>query len=229
MFEIIELDSHNLAFPDPNMATKEGLLAFGGDLSVNRLLSAYASGIFPWYSDNEPILWWSPNPRFVLLPNELVVHKSMKPLFNQSFFQVTFEHDFEYVINQCGKIKRNGQHGTWITKEMKAAYIQLFELGIAHSVEVWQQNKIVGGLYGVALGKIFFGESMFTTVSNASKYGFITLVRFLQKEHFKLIDCQQETLHLGSLGAKPMPRQIFMNYLKENVQKDHYRGKWKNT
>lgn len=228
VFEISELDPNYIEFPNPESAPKAGLLAYGGDLKPERLIKAYSLGIFPWFNEDEPILWWSPDPRFTLLPRDLIIHKSMKPLFNRSSFHVTFDHDFEAIINNCGAIKRTGQQGTWITDEMKTAYIQLHNEGYAHSVEVWQGNRIVGGLYGVALGKIFFGESMFSKVANASKYGFITLVRFLQQNQFQLIDCQQETLHLASLGAKPMDRSIFLKYLHENVHLKDNINNWEN-
>ena len=168
----------DLWFPDVEESTEEGIVAVGGDLSVERLILAYSKGIFPWYSsDKSPILWWSPDPRFVLFPENLIVSKSMRPYFNQNKFKVTWDQNFEDVIKNCQKIDRDDQLGTWITSKMLTAYIQLHKKGYAHSVEVWLDNELVGGLYGISLGKVFFGESMFDKVSNASKFGFISLVK----------------------------------------------------
>ncbi|MEZ4801209.1 MAG: leucyl/phenylalanyl-tRNA--protein transferase [Gelidibacter sp.] len=203
--------THKIEFPDVSLASKEGLLAIGGDLTANRLLLAYQRGIFPWFSDGEPILWWSPNPRFVLFPEKLKVSKSMTQMIRKHELTVTFNSAFEDVIHQCAKTKRSGQLGTWITTSMIDAYIALHKLGVAKSVEVWQENKLVGGLYGVDLGNgIFCGESMFSKVSNASKLALIWLV---QNHDYKLIDCQVYTKHLESLGAENIPRHEFLNYL----------------
>ena len=200
----------NLKFPDVSKTTPEGLLAIGGDLSTERLLLAYRSGIFPWYSQGEPILWWSPDPRFVLFPEKLKISKSMKQLLNKNTFKVTYNTCFEKVIYECSKIKRKNQDDTWITQEMIDAYIQLHKLGYAKSVEVWKDEELVGGLYGVDVNNgIFCGESMFSKVSNASKYGFIT---FIQNTNYKLIDCQVYTEHLASLGAEGMDRDVFLSY-----------------
>lgn len=203
-------------FPPVENANPDGLLAMGGDLSVERLLDAYNHGIFPWYDSSEPILWWSPDPRMVLFPENLRVSKSMKKLLKKEAFQVTFNQDFTAVIAQCALIKRDGQNGTWITQEIKEAYLKLHHLGVVQSVEVWQNEKLVGGLYGIYLieKKIFCGESMFAKVSNASKYGFITYVKKLKGEGVKLIDCQIFTPHLASLGASEIPRKEFLDYLK---------------
>lgn len=221
------LDDEALDFPAPELATPEGIIAVGGDLSPERLLTAYSEGIFPWFNEGDPILWWSPDPRFVLFPNELVVARSMRPYFNQKKFQVTFDHNFEGVMRNCQQSNRNGQSGdTWITEDMIQAYVQLHRLGYAHSVEVWQEDELVGGLYGISLGKIFFGESMFAKVSNASKYGFITLVQKLREKGFVLIDCQQQTQHLGSLGARPISRKSFLQYLEENKKQETLTGPW---
>lgn len=221
------LDDQSLEFPAPELATPEGILAVGGDLSPARLLEAYAGGIFPWFNEGDPILWWSPDPRFVLFPDELVVSKSMRPYFNQKKFQVSFDQDFERVMRSCQQSNRNGQSGdTWITEDMIQAYVQVHQLGYAHSVEVWQDGDLVGGLYGISLGKIFFGESMFARVSNASKFGFITLVQKLREKNFTLIDCQQQTQHLGSLGAKPISRKSFLEYLQENKKLETLTGPW---
>ena len=197
-------------FPDVSQATEDGLLAIGGDLLPERLIYAYKRGIFPWYEDNQPIVWWSPDPRMVLFPEELKVSKSMKQVLRNSGFVVTVNKAFKEVIKECSLTKREGQSGTWITEEMIGAYIKLHEIGHATSVEVWQNDDLVGGLYGIDLGDIFCGESMFTKVSNASKVGFIT---FLQNTNYKLIDCQIYTEHLASLGAKEIPRNEFLNLL----------------
>lgn len=200
-----------IAFPDVSEASFEGLLAIGGDLSSERLIHAYSNGIFPWFEDDEPLLWWSPDPRFVLFPKDLKVSKSMKQILRKSDFKVTFNKDFKSVIAQCAKAKRDGQDGTWITSQMEEAYIRLCQLGYAKSVEVWQDNELVGGLYGVDLGnKVFCGESMFTKVSNASKVGFIT---FVKNSNYNVIDCQVHTKHLESLGAKHIPRTEFLKFL----------------
>ncbi len=197
-------------------ANPDGLLAMGGDLSVERLLDAYNLGIFPWYDASEPILWWSPDPRMVLFPENLKVSKSMRQLIKKEVFQVTYNQDFMAVIENCAVIKRDGQNGTWITQQIKDAYLKLHHLGIVQSVEVWQNDELVGGLYGIYLKekKVFCGESMFAKVSNASKYGFIRYVRKLKAEGVSLIDCQIYTEHLKSLGATEIPRKEFLDYLK---------------
>jgi leucyl/phenylalanyl-tRNA---protein transferase len=202
-------------FPPVETATEEGLLAYGGDLSPQRLLAAYSRGIFPWYDSSQPILWWSPDPRMVLFPENLKISKSMKQLLKREAFKVTFNEAFPEVLEQCAGIERDDQPGTWITPEMKKAYLDLHKMGVARSVEVWQEDVMVGGLYGIYLEekKIFCGESMFTKVSNASKYGFISLVKKLEKEGLKLIDCQIYTEHLESLGAGEIPRSVFLEYL----------------
>jgi leucyl/phenylalanyl-tRNA--protein transferase len=219
----------DLWFPDVEESTEEGIVAVGGDLSVERLILAYSKGIFPWYSsDRSPILWWSPDPRFVLFPENLIVSKSMRPYFNQNKFKVTWDQNFEDVIKNCQKIDREDQPGTWITSKMLAAYIQLHKKGYAHSVEVWLENELVGGLYGISLGKVFFGESMFAKVSNASKFGFISLVNQLKQKGFLLIDCQQETKHLESLGANAIKRKDFIDILNDNNIEETYIGSWEN-
>lgn len=203
-----------LAFPPAHLAEPDGLLAMGGDLSPDRLLLAYRNGIFPWY-EGEHILWWAPDPRFVLFPEELKISKSIKPLLNKTEFDFTINTAFASVIHQCKKITRPGQDGTWITNEVEKAYIQMHELGYAHSAEVWQDNELVGGLYGIKLGKVFFGESMFSKVSNASRYAFITYVQQLKKEGIQLIDCQVYTEYLESMGAQMIPGNEFNNLLKQ--------------
>jgi leucyl/phenylalanyl-tRNA--protein transferase len=208
--------NEKLQFPDPEEADEHGILCIGGDLSIDRLKLAYQYGIFPWYNEGEPIIWWSLNPRFVLYPDDLKIAKSMRSYFNQQKFSVTYNQAFEDIIHACQQTKREDQLGTWITRAMKEAYINLHEEGIAHSVEVWNGKNLVGGLYGVVIGKIFSGESMFSLESNASKFGFISLVKILKAKGFILIDCQQETPHLGTLGAKPMLRSEFLEILAEN-------------
>ncbi len=222
------LSQQDEVFPDPRLANERGILAVGGDLSARRLLQAYAQGIFPWFNQGDPILWWSPDPRFILLPEELRVAKSMRPYFNQRKFDLSCDRDFRSVISACQLNYRPGQGGgTWITEDMLEAYCDLHELGYAHSVEVWKEGELVAGLYGVSLGKVFFGESMFTRVSNASKYGFISLVRRLREKEFWLVDCQQETRHLASLGAKRMDREDFLRILEKNQGEPTLRGSWK--
>ncbi|HET7361417.1 MAG TPA: leucyl/phenylalanyl-tRNA--protein transferase [Salinimicrobium sp.] len=203
------------AFPPVETTDENGLLAIGGDLSVARLTEAYQKGVFPWYDAPQPVLWWSPDPRMVLFPENLKVSKSMKTLLRKNAFQVSFNQDFEAVIQNCATVARKNQGGTWITQKMQDAYLQLHKKGLAHSVEVWQENQLVGGLYGIYLKekKIFCGESMFSKTSNASKYGFIKWVEKLTSEGIKLIDCQMYTPHLESLGATEIPRKEFLKYL----------------
>ena len=218
---MIRLRSDTLEeFPPVNVADENGVLAIGGDLSVERLKLAYKRGIFPWYGVGSPIMWWSPDPRFVLFPEELRVSKSMRPYFNQGKFRVTFDTNFEAVISNCATIQREGFNSTWIIDDMKEEYIDLHKEGIAHSVEVWNGENLVGGLYGIAMGKVFFGESMFAKESNASKFGFITLVLVLKDAGYVLIDCQQETEHLASLGARPIPREDFISILEKNNEEN---------
>ena len=201
-----------IEFPKVEEADEEGLLAIGGDLSVARLLLAYQSGIFPWFNSGDPILWWSPDPRFVLFPEKLKVSKSMKQVLKKSDFTVTVNQDFMGVIKACSLAKREGQSGTWITDAMVQAYIKLHQLGYAKSVEVWQEEELVGGLYGLDLDNgVFCGESMFAKVSNASKVAFIS---FIQNTNYKLIDCQVYTNHLESLGAEDISREYFLTFLE---------------
>lgn len=203
-----------LIFPDVDEADYDGLLAVGGDLSPERLMLAYQNGIFPWFNQDEPILWWSPDPRMVLLFDNLIVSKSMKSILRKGVFEITFNQDFEAVITNCQNVKRNGQNGTWLTCEMKAAYIELHRRGLAKSVETWQNGELVGGLYGIDLGNVFCGESMFSKVSNASKAAFIALAKKLQSENYRLIDCQIHNDHLESLGCSEISRALFMAALK---------------
>lgn len=208
--------SKNIEFPPVEHADNDGLLAIGGDLSQERLLLAYRSGIFPWYNEGEPIIWYSPDPRMVLFPEELKVSKSMKQVLRKDEFTVTFNRDFKQVIENCATVKRPDQEGTWITNDMQKAYIQLHTSGYAMSVEVWKEEELVGGLYGMWLQekKVFCGESMFAKVSNASKVGFISLVSMLKEKKVQLIDCQVYTDHLASLGAREISRKAFLDYLK---------------
>ncbi|MGS0525358.1 leucyl/phenylalanyl-tRNA--protein transferase [Zobellia nedashkovskayae] len=206
--------SDALVFPSVENANYEGLLAAGGDLSVERLLLAYKSGIFPWFNDDALILWWSPNPRMVLYPHKIKVSKSMRKVLRDGRFLLTKNTCFEAVIDACSSIEREGQDGTWITQKMKNAYLLMHENGFATSYEVWENDVLVGGLYGIDLGTIFCGESMFSTVSNSSKFAFIKLAQELEGKNYKLIDCQIHTDHLESLGAEEIPRSEFITILK---------------
>lgn len=211
---IFSLDK-SILFPPVELAEPDGLLAIGGDLSTERLLVAYRSGIFPWY-EGDHILWWCPDPRFVLFPAELVVSKSMQSVIKKNLFTFTVNQAFEEVITNCKKIQRRGQESTWITDEVKLAYISLFRQGYAQSAEAWLDGKLVGGLYGVRLGNIFYGESMFSHVSNASKFAFIRFVERLKAEGVQIVDCQVYTEHLESLGARMIPRKQFIRMLNQH-------------
>lgn len=202
-----------LIFPPVDSANTEGLLAVGGDLSPERLLLAYQSGIFPWFDNDSIILWWSPDPRMILYPNQIKISKSMRKVIRSNQFRLTKNTCFKEVLEYCSSVPREGQDGTWITTDMKNAYLKLHEKGIAKSYEVWEGNKLVGGLYGVDLGDIFCGESMFSLTSNASKFAFIKLAEELQSKNYKLIDCQLHTDHLESMGAQEIPRKEFIKYL----------------
>ncbi|HDZ05204.1 hypothetical protein LCGC14_0082710 [marine sediment metagenome] len=203
-----------LVFPPVDDANVEGLLAVGGDLSPERLLLAYQSGIFPWFDNDSIILWWSPDPRMILYPNEIKISKSMRKVIRDNKFKLTVNTCFKEVLEYCSSVPREGQDGTWITEEMKNAYIELHNRGIAKSYEVWEKDKLVGGLYGVDLGHIFCGESMFSLTSNASKFAFIKLAQELQAKEYNIIDCQLHTDHLESLGAKEISRKEFVKFLK---------------
>lgn len=203
-----------LVFPPVHLSEPDGLLAVGGDLSTDRLLLAYRKGIFPWY-EGEHILWWCPDPRFVLFPDELKVSKSMKSLFRRNAFEFTINKAFIEVINNCKTVPRKEQDGTWISDDVKRAYTLLHQLGYAHSAEVWHNGELAGGLYGIRMGKVFFGESMFSKMSNASKYAFISYVQHLKHEGVQLIDCQVYTEHLESLGARMIDRKRFITLLHE--------------
>jgi leucyl/phenylalanyl-tRNA--protein transferase len=214
-------------FPPPEYADPSGLIAVGGDLSSERLLEAYKAGIFPWYSDDQPILWWSPDPRLILQLNEFRISRSLRKTRNKGFYKVTFDRVFEQVIAACAKVPREGQRGTWITPEMQAAYIELHGLGYAHSVETWHEGKLVGGLYGVSLGKAFFGESMYHRMTDASKVALATLVEKLRSWEFHFIDSQMTTEHMLRLGAKELPRRIFLKQLHGALRHPTRRGKWR--
>ncbi|PIE49713.1 MAG: leucyl/phenylalanyl-tRNA--protein transferase [Flavobacteriales bacterium] len=206
-----------LWFPPVHTATPQGIVAIGGDLSPERLLLAYKSGIFPWYNKGEPIVWYSPKNRMVLFFKDLKISKSMRQILKKGVFKITFNQNFKEVIRACKNIYRKGQGGTWITDEMEEAYIKLHQLGYAKSVEVWLANKLVGGLYGVDLETVFCGESMFSKVSNTSKIALIYLAKKLQPENYKLIDCQVYNKHLASLGAMEIPRNKFLTYLPKKI------------
>ena len=210
---IFRLDKR-IIFPNPTLADDDGLLAVGGDLSSHRLLLAYQNGIFPWYNDDTPILWYSPHERFVLFPDELRISKSMQQVLRSGRFKVTYDQNFAEVIDACSTVGRKDQDGTWITADMKNAYIRLHNEGHAHSVEVWEDGKLVGGLYGVQIGKVFCGESMFSKVSNASKAALISLC---SAADYKLIDCQVYTEHLESLGARMINREEYLRILQNNA------------
>ena len=208
--------SNSIWFPNPEETDKEGLLAIGGDLSIKRLMHAYRSGIFPWFEDDKSILWWSPDPRMVLFLDSFKVSKSLEKIIYKNKFTITFNKCFEEVIKNCSQIKRKDQQGTWITNQMQEAYLQLHKIGHATSVEIWLDNELVGGLYGIDLidKKVFCGESMFSNVSDASKVAFYFLVEQLKTKNYQLIDCQMYTPHLERLGATEIPREKFLKYLR---------------
>jgi len=219
--------SDNLRFPPAELASPEGLLAVGGDLRVERLLEAYRHGIFPWYNDDQPILWWSPDPRAVLFPDQLHISRSLKRTMRLGGFTVTLDTRFRDVMQGCaGPRPQYPDGGTWITKEMMEAYVQLHELGYAHSVEAWREGQLVGGLYGVALGGIFFGESMFTRVPDASKVALVSLVHQLQVWGFRIFDCQQPSRHIKMLGAEDISRRDFLDHLSDALTLPDRRGQW---
>jgi len=203
-----------LEFPPVSMANSEGLLAVGGDLSPERLILAYRNGIFPWFNEDSLILWWCPDPRMVLFPSRVRISKSMRKLINSDVFEIRVNTAFEQVIDACASIQRKGQEGTWITKQMKKAYLELHQLGIAKSYEVWKDDELVGGLYGVDLGHVFCGESMFSLVDNASKFALIMFAEDLVKKGYLLIDCQLYTPHLQTMGAEEISRKSFLKLLK---------------
>ncbi|MEO6637563.1 MAG: leucyl/phenylalanyl-tRNA--protein transferase [Ginsengibacter sp.] len=204
-------------FPPVDLADSDGLLAIGGSLSFDRLINAYTNGIFPWYNEGEPACWYSPDPRFVLFPSHIKTSQSMKVVLRKKQFRFSINQDFKGVIKGCARVKRNGEPGTWISKEIEDAYINLFEKGLAHSAEAWNCNELVGGLYGVKMGNVFFGESMFASQNNASKFAFINYVKYLETQGVELVDCQVYTPHLESLGAELISRKNFNNLLKRLI------------
>jgi len=216
---MIRLDPNEISFPNPlHYNGHEGMIAFGGDLSVERIWFAYQNGIFPWFNPDEEILWWCPDPRFVLFPDELKISKSMKKILKNNVFTFTENKKFKEVIKNCQEINRTGQDGTWLSDELMQSFITLHDLGIAKSIEVWQNDELVGGFYGLQIGKVFCGESMFAKVSNASKAGFIHFVE-ANKSKFELIDCQSHTEHLESLGARMIPKKEFLKTLYKNNER----------
>lgn len=218
--------SEDLVFPSPYLASKEGLLAIGGDLSPERLLLAYGNGIFPWYSEGEPILWWSPDPRLVLYPAELKISRSLRKVVRQAIFKVTMDRAFEDVITECAQVRLENNEGTWIVDDMVRAYCQLHKSGFAHSVEVWKGNRLAGGLYGVSLGRCFFGESMFTRITNASKVALVALAEHAKQLDFALIDCQITTTHLTRFGAREISRARYLDELAEALRAVTLQGQW---
>jgi len=215
-----------LAFPPPEEAEPSGLLAVGGDLSARRLVLAYAMGIFPWYSEGSPILWFSPDPRGVLLPERLSVSRSLRRRLRAGHFEVSVDTDFGGVLRRCAEVARPGQQGTWITGDMIDAYSRLFDLGVAHSVEVRREGRLVGGLYGVSLGSAFFGESMFSLETDASKVALVWLVRQLARRGFEMIDCQVRNEHLRNMGAEEWPRERFLSLLARCLHTPTQAGPW---
>jgi len=224
---IFLLDEGLDEFPSPLLAEPTGLLAVGGGLSLNRLLNAYRSGIFPWFSDGDPVLWWSPDPRLVLYPAALKISKSLRRVINKRQFIISFDTAFSDVITACAAVKRKGNGGTWITDDMIDAYCTLHEAGWAHSVEAWDGKDLVGGLYGVSIGQCFFGESMFTLTSNAAKTALVSLVSFLKQNRFRMIDCQMTTPNLLRFGAEEIPRYRFLSELETAVAAPTVKGPWR--
>ena len=223
---ITEISKYSYTFPDPREASDEGLLAYGGDLSPNRLLSAYRKGIFPWFNQDDPILWWSPNPRLLLYPDEFRVKKSFRKVLRNSDYEVKFDNNFEQTIRMCAKVREH-KEGTWITKEMHRAYCELHDMGFAHSVEVYKGNRFIGGLYGVAMGRAFFGESMVSLEPNGSKIALKALSDILSSKGYYFIDCQVPTDHLQSLGAKLIDRDIFLDQLEDALGFGGDIGSWR--
>jgi len=225
-FYVTQLSQYFLAFPNPYYADEGGLLAYGGDLSSARLISAYRRGIFPWFSEGDPILWWSPNPRLLLYPDKFKLRKSFRRVLRSGKFSVTFDQDFSGVIQHCASIPREGQEATWIVPEMVEAYTRLHKEGYAHSVEVYFEGSLVGGLYGLALGRAFFGESMFSLVSDASKVAFKALSDVLGSRGYDFIDCQMKTDHMLRLGAEVVQRDIFLDELSTTIEAPTEMGPW---
>ncbi|MEZ4908351.1 MAG: leucyl/phenylalanyl-tRNA--protein transferase [Saprospiraceae bacterium] len=223
---VFDLDPNYVIFPDPTKADSSGLLAIGGDLTLEWLVEAYSVGVFPWFNEEDPILWWSPKERAVLVPGEIKISKSMRSVFRNSNWTLKIDSDFESVITRCKKIVRKDQDGTWITDSIINAYVELHNAGLAHSFETWEGENLIGGLYGVSLGNMFFGESMFSEKSNASKFAFISLSNILQKNKFDLIDCQIQNHHLKSLGCIEIPRREYLQMVYVNNLKNTIQGNW---
>jgi len=219
--------TNDIAFPPPEAASPDGLLAVGGDLRRERLLLAYSKGIFPWFNEGDPILWWSPDPRLVIVPGEIHVSRSLKRAIKARTFRVSFDEAFTEVVQECAAPRGPGRDQTWITRDMQAAYAGLHEAGYAHSVEVWREEQLVGGLYGVSIGGAFSGESMFSAESDASKIALVTLARTLESWKFDFIDCQMPTKHLMSMGARKIPRREFLRMLDESTKRPSRRGRWR--
>jgi len=222
----VYLLSDEIVFPSPYLASENGILAIGGDLSEERLLTAYRMGIFPWYSQDDPIIWWSPDPRLVLYPDEIKITRSLGKIIRKGVFDITFDAAFEQVIRSCAEVRLQKDEDTWIVEEMITAYCRLHLSGYAHSVEAWCDGNLAGGLYGVSMGRCFFGESMFTLKSNASKVAFVTLVDYLKNRSFKIIDCQMESKHLSGFGARLIPRTLFLKQLEQFLDAPTMKGKW---
>ena len=218
--------SERIEFPPPWLARSDGLLCVGGDLSVQRLIEAYRNGIFPWYADNEPILWWTPDPRLVLYPEDIRVSRSLAKKIRKKIFSVTMDNAFDEVIHNCAYTRTLQGDETWLTEDMIQAYTRLHEAGYAHSVECWREGRLAGGLYGVSLGGTFFGESMFTIIPDASKAALVHLSRYLEGLGFDLIDCQVTTEHMASMGAVEIPRKIFLQHIRHSLEKPDRTFKW---
>ena len=223
---VYQLSIESLAFPPASHANPDGLLAVGGLLREDWLLKAYSVGLFPWFNPGEDILWWSPDPRYVILPQDVKIQKSMHSYLNNPDLDFRLDTAFEQVIDNCAKISRKGEPGTWISEEMKHAYTKLHKLGMAHSAEIWKEDKLVGGLYGVSIGSVFFGESMFTTEQNMSKLALVRLCEWLEEREFLMIDCQVFSKHIVSMGAVPVARSQFLEALDIGLESNTLRGKW---
>jgi len=223
---VFALQSDLPFFPDPHQADRSGLIAIGGKLEPDWLIEAYTIGIFPWFNNDDPIMWWSPSPRAVVVPGEVKKPKSMNYVFRDNIFELKIDHSFEEVIKNCKSVPRKGQDGTWITEDIQRAYMQMFELGFAHSFETWQNYELVGGLYGISLGTFFFGESMFSKVSDSSKFAFISMSEILKKNGFSMIDCQIPNPYLESMGCKKMSRKKYLELLWKNDISVTIKGNW---
>ncbi len=220
------LSNSSIEFPQPHLARDDGLICVGGDLTYQRLINAYQNGIFPWFSEGEPILWWSPDPRLVLYPDKIYISKSLNKRIRKSYFHVTMDRAFEDVIVACSKYRGEKRKSTWLVDEMVEAYINLHSLGYAHSVEIWRDGELAGGLYGVSLGRIFFGESMFSYIKDSSKVALVALCSHLEHHNFDLIDCQVTSAHLLSMGAEEISRELFLKQISTSIKKKSIIGRW---